>query len=83
MRGESTDEKDRREQVPAHYESGGGADYRAIAAPGDREVITVYEISLWEMILYGTACIGLPLIGAGAVVAIAMPLQTAEQREGR
>jgi hypothetical protein len=83
LRRESTDDKHRREQVPEHHAFGDAADCQAIAVPGDREVITVYEISLWEMILYGTACIGLPLIGAGAVVAIAMPLQTAEQSESR
>jgi hypothetical protein len=50
-------------------------------APRDKEVFSVYGISFWELILFGTACISLPLIGAGAVVAIAMPLRTAESRE--
>jgi hypothetical protein len=43
----------------------------------------VYGISFWELILFGTACIAFPLIGAAVVVAIAMPLQAAEPRDGR
>jgi translation initiation factor 6 (eIF-6) len=44
--------------------------------PHDREVRVLLGISLLEFIVVGTACIGVPLLGAGIVVAIAMPLRS-------
>ena len=34
----------------------------------------MFGTSLWEFFVVATACVGFPLLGAGAVVAIAMPL---------
>lgn len=45
----------------------------------DREVRGMMGMGLLEWFVLGAVCIGFPLIGAGAVVAIAMPLRPANQ----
>jgi hypothetical protein len=41
----------------------------------------VSAISLVEAVVVGIACIGLPLVGAGVVVALAMPLRSSTSAE--
>ena len=46
------------------------------AGCGGREAEGMFGMSLLEAIVLGTACMGVPLLGAGIVVAIAMPLRS-------
>lgn len=41
----------------------------------------MFGTTLWEFVVVATACVGFPLLGAGAVVAIAMPIQAPKSED--